>query len=446
MKLPALSRRSFLRRTSAAAAALSFPAVVRCANPNSNLQIVGVGCMGKGLSDISETASHPKAKFVAFCDVDTDRFREVDKKFPNTPHYQDWREMFAKLSDTFDAVTVSTPDHWHAPVAMAAMKLRKHVYCQKPLAHTVWEARQMRLQAKISGVITQMGNQIHSHEFYRTGVKLIRDGVIGKIKAVHSWQPGEGNRLSKMTKRPNPSGTPVPATLNWDLWVGPAPMRPYEPDIYHPFKWRDWIDFGSGTMGDFGCHIFDPVFTALELTAPITVHAENTGLHEETWPVAETISYVFPGTKWTADKTLPVTWYDGGRMPDRALMQVPDDAKVAGAGSLFIGEGGTMILPHVAAPKLYPVSKFEKFEIEKVTGASHYHAFVDGAIGKTATTDAFSYAGPLSEAAQLGNVATRVPGQLLEWDAENLRVKNSEAATKLLTKAYREGWKLDPAG
>ena len=401
--------------------------------------------MGKGLSDIAETGSHPKAKFVAFCDVDTGRFHEVDKKFPGTPHYQDWREMFAKLSDTFDAVTVSTPDHWHAPVAMAAMKLRKHVHCQKPLAHTVWEVRQMRRQAEISKVITQMGNQIHSHESYRTGVKLIHDGVIGKITAVHSWQPNPGNKYSGLSKRPAPSGAVPPATLNWDLWIGPAPMRPYEPDLYHPFKWRDWQDFGGGTMGDFGCHILDPVFTALELTAPITVRAENSGLNEETWPEAETVSYIFPGTKWTAEKVLPLTWYDGGRLPDHALTQLPDDAEMPGGGSLFIGEGGTMILPHVALPKLYPVEKFEKFEIEKVAGSSHYHAFVEGAIGSTKTTDGFHYAGPLAEAVQLGNVATRVPGQLLEWDAENLRVKNSEAATKLLTKAYREGWKLDAA-
>jgi Oxidoreductase family, C-terminal alpha/beta domain len=320
------------------------------------------------------------------------------------------------------------------------------VYCQKPLSHTVWEARQMRRQAEISKVITQMGNQIHSHEAYRTAVKLIHDGVIGKIKAVHSWQPNPGNKYSGLSKRPAPSGAAVPASLNWDLWIGPAPMRPYEPDLYHPFKWRDWIDFGSGTMGDFGCHIMDPVFTALELTAPISVHAENSGVNEETWPAAETISYIFPGTKWTADKTLPLTWYDGGRMPDRALMQVPDDAKLAGSGSLFIGEGGTMILPHVALPKLYPVEKFEKFEIEKVPSTSHYHAWVEGAIAAARTTDSFQYAGPLTETVQLGNVATRVPGQTLMWDAENLRIPNSEAATKLLTKIYRDGWKLEAAG
>ena len=440
-----LTRRSFIHRTTAAAAALSFPAILRAANPNSNLQIVAVGCSGKGLSDIAESGSHPKAKFVAFCDVDTERFREADKKFPGTPHYQDWREMFGKLSDTFDAVTVSTPDHWHAPVAMAAMRLGKHVYCQKPLAHTVWEVRQMRRQAEISKVITQMGNQIHSHETYRTGVKLIRDGVIGKITAVHSWQPNPGNKYSGLAKRPEPSGAMVPASLNWDLWIGTAPMRPYEPDLYHPFKWRDWQDFGSGTMGDFGCHILDPVFTALELTAPISLRAETTGVNEETWPAAETVSYIFPGTKWTVGKTLPLTWYDGGRLPDRALMQMPEDAKLAGAGSLFIGEGGTMILPHVALPTLYPVEKFGEFKIEKIAGTSHYHAWVDGAIATTKTTDSFQYAGPLSEAVQLGNVASRVPGQTLEWDAENLRITNSEAATKLLTKNYREGWKIEAA-
>jgi len=441
-----LTRRSFIHRTAAAGAVLSFPSVLRSVNPNSTVQVAAVGCMGKGLSDISEVGSHSSVKFVGFCDVDTARFREADKKFPDVPHHQDYREMFAKLDDKFDAVTVSTPDHWHAPVAMAAMRLGKHVYCQKPLAHTVWEVRQMRRQAEMSGVITQMGNQIHSHEAYRTGVKLIRDGVIGKIKAVHSWQPGEGNRLTKLTRRPAPSGAVVPASLDWNLWVGAAPMRDYEPDIYHPFKWRDWQDFGSGTMGDFGCHILDPVFTALELTAPISLRAENTGVNPETWPVAETIRYLFPGTQWTADKTLAVTWHDGGRQPDRALTLAPDDAKIAGAGSLFIGEGGTMILPHFQIPVLYPLEKFKDFAIEKVPGASHYHAWVDGILAHTKTTDGFHYAGPLAEAAQLGNVATRVPGQTLEWDAANLNIPNNATAAKLLTKAYRKGWEVPVAG
>lgn len=441
-----ISRRTFLHQTAATTATLAFPSILRAANPNSDLQIAAVGCAGKGLSDISETASHPKAKFVAFCDVDSDRFREADKKFPGTPHHQDWREMFAQLGDRFDAVTISTPDHWHAPVAMAAMKMGKHVYCQKPIAHTVWEVRQMRRQAEISKVITQMGNQIHSHESYRTAVKLIRDGAIGKIKSVHCWQPNPGNKYTGLSKRPARSGAAVPESLNWDLWIGPAPFRDYEPEIYHPFKWRDWQDFGGGTMGDFGCHIMDPVFTALELTAPIQLKAENTGLNAETWPEAETIAYLFPGTSWTAESTLPLTWYDGGRLPDRALARMPDDAKFPAAGSLFIGEGGTMILPHVAMPSLYPVEKFAGFTFEKVARSSHYHAWVEGAVAQSRTSDGFHYAGPLAEAVLLGNVATRIPGMTLEWDAAALRIPNSEAATRLLTKQYRDGWKLDPAG
>ena len=187
------TRRTFLKTSTAAI--LGFPAILRAAGPNSNLQIAAVGCSGKGLSDILETGSHPKAKFVAFCDVDTTHFTKADAKYPNVPHFQDFREMFAKLGDTFDAVTVSTPDHMHAYIALDAMRRGKHIYCQKPLSHSVWEARQMRLQAAKSGVVTQMGNQIHSSTEYRTATKLIRSGVIGKIIAVHSWQSESGQRI-----------------------------------------------------------------------------------------------------------------------------------------------------------------------------------------------------------------------------------------------------------
>lgn len=434
------TRRTFLKTSGAAI--LGFPAIVRAANLNSNLQIAGVGCSGKGLSDILETGSHPKAKFVGFCDVDTTHFEKVDAKFPGVPHFQDFREMFAKLGDSFDAVTVSTPDHMHAYISLDAMRRGKHVYCQKPLSHTVWEARQMKLQAAKSKVATQMGNQIHSAAEYRTAVKLVRDGVIGKIKAVHSWQKNPGNGYTKLTAPP--AAGPVPASLNWQWWLGVAPFREYAPDVYHPFKWRDWQDFGAGTMGDFGCHIMDPVFTALELTSPQTIRAENEGLNSQTWPSAETISYVFPGTQWTADKTLPLTWYDGGRTPDIALAQLPADGKLPGSGSLFIGEGGTMVLPHVGMPQLYPKEKYGTFEIKKVEGSSHYHAWVDSALNGTKTTDNFDYAGPLTETVQLGNVATRVPNVTLQWDAAALRIPNSPEADRLLTQKYRDGWTIAP--
>jgi predicted dehydrogenase len=392
------------------------------------------------LSDLNQIGSHAKVKFAGFCDVDNARFDEALKKFPGVPTFGDWREMFSKLGDTFDAVQVSTPDHWHALIALDAMKRGKHVYCQKPLTHTVWEARQMRLAADKAKVITQMGNQIHSAKEYRTGVKAIRDGAIGKIKAVHSWMTNHGNQFTKLSARPKDKSAPPPATLNWDLWLGPAPMRDYVPGIYAPFNWRDWQDFGGGTLGDFGCHVFDPVFTALELTAPISILAENDGLNEETWPGAETVSYVFPGTKYTADKTLPVTWYDGGRQPDRALTQMPEDKKMPGGGSLFIGEGGTLILPHVAMPKVYPQEKFTDVKIEEVKGASHYHGWVDAVLANERTTDGFHYAGPLTEAVQLGNIATRHPGKKLEWDAAAMKFPNAPEAEKLLTKEYRKGY------
>ncbi len=433
------TRRTFLKTSTAAV--LGFPAILRAANPNSNLQIVAIGCDGKGFSDITEVGSHPKAKYIGFCDVDTARFAKADGKFPGVPHFADFREMFAKLGETFDGVIVSTPDHTHAPISLAALRLGKGVYCQKPLTHTVWEARQMRLAAAKAKVATQMGNQIHSHEAYRTAVKLVRDGVIGKIKEVHSWLGNPGNKYTGMTAAP-PSG-PVPENLNWDLWVGPATMVDYAPEVYHPFKWRDWQHFGAGTMGDFGCHILDPVFTALELGAPTSILAENDGLNSFTWPNAETIRFVFPGTKWTTGQTIPITWYDGGRQPDLALAQMPADKKLPGAGSLLIGEGGVLIIPHVAPPQLYPQEKFAAFEIEKVAGSSHYHAWVEAALGGPKTTDSFDYAGPLTEAVQLGNVATRCPGVKLEWDAAALRIPNHPAADKLLTKSYRDGWKIE---
>ena len=199
------------------------------------------------------------------------------------------------------------------------------------------------------------------------------------------------------------------------------------------------------TLGDFGCHILDPIFTALGLTAPTTIRVENEGMNSQTWPVAETVSYVFPGTDLTAAKTLPVTWWDGGRQPDAKLAQMPDGEKLPDGGSLIIGEAGTMVLPHVGMPKLYPVEKFKTFEIKKEPGASHYHAWVDGCLSGKRTTDGFHYAGPLAETVQLGNVATRVPGIDLVWDAAELKFKNSPEANALVSKKYRAGWEVPAA-
>jgi predicted dehydrogenase len=456
-----LSRRNFLR--TAALATLAFPAVVRARNLNSQLQIAAVGTEAKGFSDIVEIGSHPKAKYVGFCDIDPARFAKADAKYPGVARFADFREMYAKLGDTFDAVSVSTPDHMHALPTMMAMRLGKHVYCQKPLTHTAREARQLRLQAAKSKVRTQMGNQIHSASEYRTGVKLIQTGRIGKILAVHTWHPNTGNKYTNMTAAP--ASAPVPAGVSWDLWLGCAPARDFAPDVYHPFKWRDWVDFGSGTMGDFGCHLLDPVFTALKLGNPLYVKADSVGANAQTWCREQTIEWLFPGTEYTKGDTLKVTWYDGGRLPDLALAQMPAGKKFVAAGSIFIGELGVMMLPHVGMPQLFPEEKFGKNlnpgELARrarakdkptdqvavsladyVEGSSHYHAWVDAALGGHETTDNFAYAGPLTEAVQLGNVASRFSGVKLDWDAANMKFPGKPEAEALLTKEYRKGWEL----
>ena len=457
---PSLTRRTFLQRSAVAAGAIAFPAVVRSAQPNSRVQVAAIGVEGQGYSDLHSVSSHPKVSFVGFCDVDTARFARADAVAPNVPHFQDFRVMLEKLGDRVDAVIVATPDHMHARIAIEAMQRRKHVYCEKPLAHNVWESRQMRLWAAKQDVVTQMGNQIHSAVEYRMGTRLIREGAIGKVKEVYSWVAVSGNERTRLLEPPPPG--PVPETLDWNLWIGCAPMRPFSPVVYHPFAWRDWQDFGGGAIGDFACHILDPVFTALDLKAPLTIGADNSGINRQIWPTAETVRYVFPGNAMTAGTTLPVTWSDGGLRPDRKLAQLPADVDLPRSGSLFIGEKGNLVLPHVGGPRLYPVETYQGFTYPKdIKGLNHYHRWVDAIIDGTKTSDSFEYAGWLSEAAQLGNVATRVPrrpvnsrGKLtvspeemnvLEWDAENLRITNHPEAHALLTRQYREGWAVAPA-
>ena len=436
-----LSRRRFLSRGAAAAGgALFAPALLRGETKTQQLHVASIGVNGMGFADLSNIGSHPAVKFVGFCDVDSDRFGRADEAFPGVPHFADYREMLEELGDTVDAVSVSTPDHMHAHTSLAALQRGKHVYCQKPLTRTVEEARRLQVAAEEAGVITQMGNQIHSHVAYRTGTRLIREGAIGKVKEVHSWVGVSGRQHAGATERPAPAD--VPSNLDWELWIGGAPMRPYAEKVYHPFTWRDWQDFGSGALGDFGCHIFDPVFTALELTAPLTVQAENDGTNDEVWPGPETVTYVFPGTDYTAGDEITVIWRDGGLKPPRELAQLPDEVELPGGGSLFIGEEGNLVLPHVAMPSLYPVEKYKDFQLPEESNLNHWHVWVDAVLAGERTSDGFHYAGPLTEAVQLGNVAALVPGQSLDWDAAGLKIPNVPAADALLRKEYREGWEL----
>jgi len=456
------TRRTFLKQASlaGAAAAVGFPAVASAANLNSRVQVAMIGTEAQGYSDLNNISKHAKVSFVGFCDVDTSRMARADAIAPGTPHFQDFRVMLEQLGDKIDAVSIAIPDHQHAFAAVAAMQRGKHVYCQKPLAQTVWEARQMRLWAEKKGVVTQMGNHIHSNVEYRLATRLIRDGAIGKVKEVYSWVSVTGNERTRLLEPTEPG--PVPATLDWDLWIGGAPMRPYSPTIYHPFAWRDWQDFGGGAIGDFACHILDPVFTCLGIRSPLSVGADNSGINRQIWPTSETVRYVFPGTEFTAGPKINVTWSDGGLRPDRKLAQLPADLDLPRSGSLFIGEKGNMVLPHVGGPRLYPVDNFKEFAYPKdIRGLNHYHRWIDAILDGTKTSDGFDYAGWLSEAAQLGNIATRVvrrpvdshgrltiesvEAQMFDWDAEKLQIPNHAAANALLTRSYRPGWEVPAA-
>jgi predicted dehydrogenase len=440
---------------------LGFPAVLRAANPNSRVQVAAIGVEGMGHTDVHNIAGHAKVKYVAFCDIDSRNFARVDKIAPGTPHFADFREMLEKLGDTVDAVNVATPDHMHALPAVLAMRRGKHVYCQKPLAHTVWECRQMSLWAAKKNLVTQMGNQVHSQIEYRLATRLLREGAIGKVKEVHSWVPYTGNERTRLLEPPAP-GT-VPNEVNWNLWIGGAPMRPFAPGVYHPFAWRDWQDFGGGAaLGDFGCHILDPVFTALGLKSPVSVTADNSGINRHIWPTMQTIRYVFPGNELIAGKTLNLTWTDGGLKPDRKLAQLPPELDLPRQGSVLIGEKGNMVLPHVGGPRLYPVENYAGFTYpQEPKIASHWHRWINAILEGKKTTDGFDYAGPLTETVQLGNVATRaarppVPkrgsnpatvreANTFQWDAANLRITNSVEANALLTKKYRPGWEVPAA-
>ncbi len=433
------TRRQFLKHTIAAGAGLSALSWSRVDGANEKVRIASVGCGGKGWSDLTSTAASPQADIVALCDIDESQpfLGRAAEKFPQAKKYTDWRRLLENQKD-FDAVIVSTPDHMHAPVSLPAMALGKHVQCQKPLTHTVVEARQMTLAAKKHKVVTQMGNQIQSHEAYRTAVKLVHDGVIGKVKEIHSWQSGAMGWIL-VDDRPE-KGEPVPESVHWDSWLGVAALRPYVPKIYHSFNWRAWQDFSNGQLGDFGCHILDPVFMAVKLTAPLSIKAEAAPMNKEIWYKHSTVSYEFPGNDLTAGKTIKLTWYDGqGHFPTPEATGI--DAKaLPGSGSVLIGEKGTLVIPHVAMPKLYPLEKFADYKIEVVPARNHYTSWVDACRGEDKTTSHFDYAGPLTETVLLGTIAIRLPGTSLQWNTAELQFPGIPQAQELLTKKYRAGW------
>jgi predicted dehydrogenase len=395
MKQP-VTRRTFLAQSAAAGAAL--PLILTkfslAAPPSGRLQHAAIGVGGQGGGDLAAINSSGKVDVVALCDVDALNLQRAAEHYPNARLYRDWREMLSQEERNIDSVSVGIPDHMHAPATITAIQMGKHVFCEKPLTRCVYEARKVAEAAKKHGVATQMGNQIHSHDAYRTAVHWLRAGAIGKVKEWHSWC----GAVYTTDDKQRPAGSdPVPEHLDWDLWLGVAPERPYLEEVYHPFWWRRFRDFGGGNLGDFGCHILDPIFTALELGAPLTVSCEAECLSREVWPEWNCARYVFPGTSLTAGNVIVGTWMDGGRQPSPTLSKhLPQDRALPGSGSIVIGEEGTLLIPHVAAPKLYPEEKFADYPQPDLEPVDHYHSFVDAALGNGVCGSNFAYAGPLT--------------------------------------------------
>jgi predicted dehydrogenase len=456
------SRRDFLK--TAAGAALAAPFFARslhAAQPSRVLRHASFGAAGMAWADIQAICSNPFVKLVAVADVDLGRIKQVKEAHPEVRVYQDWRQLLDREAGQIDSVNVSTPDHMHAPIAYSALQLGKHVYCQKPLTHSIHETRVLTQLAREKKVVTQMGIQIHSQKVYRQAVAIVQSGIIGKVKEVHTWSN------KKWGDRGAPAGRtdPVPANFDWNLWLGIAADRPYlAGGYYHPGNWRKRLDFGTGTFGDMGCHIFDPVFEALALTAPVSIRSEGPAPDTWNWSINAHIKYVFPGTRFTAEKTVPVTWYDGdARVPREILALVGGDKQAASTddgtgavdarkktvrnnyeqGSIVIGTSGVLHIPHIATPKLYPVEKFADYKLPDVAGSHHWSDWAEACTGGSAKPLApFDYSGPLTEAVLLGSVAVRFPQATLQWDSAALKFTNETAANRHLRRQYRRGWEI----
>ncbi len=400
------TRRLFMQQAVAGSLAFRLGAAPR----GGVLRLASFGASGMAYATLDGIATHPSVKLACVAEVDATRLDRVKKKYPEAKIYEDWREMLKKERGSIDIACVGTPDHMHAPMAMSAMRMGLHTYIQKPLAHDIFEVRRLTEYARKKKLVTQMGIQIHSSTEYRTAVQVVRSGAIGKVKEVHSWSEKKWGDVSPLPDRADA----VPEGLNWDQWLGVAAARPYIKGVYHPGNWRKRVDFGTATFGDMGCHIYDPVFWALELTAPISVKSEGPQPVGPNWAVDALIRYVFPGTRYTAHKTLNITWYDGDQRPPRDIQAMVGPKPLPGQGSVFVGTKGAMLLPHIGQPALFPEKQFQDFPMPKTESINHYSEFVEAVLGNGRTSTPFSYAGPLTESVLLGPIATRFPRTTLE--------------------------------
>ncbi len=448
-----MKRRTFIQSTGALTAGAI---ITSCAGATGSTNVmkerlrtahIGVGNMG--LEDLKAISSHSKVDVTALVDVDANNLKAAHALFPKAKVYKDYRTMLKELGDDIDAVIVSTPDHTHAPASMMAMEMDKPVYCQKPLTHHVAEARAMRKIAKEKNLTTQMGIQVHSFYDYKLATILIRSGIIGKVNTVRAWSPKDWGYDG-----PVPEGSdPVPEHLDWNLWQGTAAERPYKDGYYHPGNWRKLMDYGCGTLGDMGVHIFDTPYNALELDVPRTIKTDCRQPNGYGYPRHNVVTYEFPGTKYTTE-SFKWVWSDGEGAPAaHPELVLPDGEALHDQGAMFIGEKGSLYLPHfMLMPKLIVDGQYQDIDLSQWGDADkmdepvrdygsespkHYHQFVDACLGKAETTAPFSYAARLTETILLGVIAARFPGQTLHWD--NATAKFAEAeANVFLDGSYRK--------
>lgn len=455
-----IKRRDFIYKSSALAAFSIVPRYVLGGKgytaPSDILNIAGIGIGGVGQHFIQSCADEGQ-KIVALCDTDHEFSKPVFEKHPDAKTYFDYREMLDREKG-IDGVVIGTPDHSHAVIAMKALRMKKHILCVKPLTRTIYESRFLSEAARKSGIATQVTASSRLDEYVLRNTEIIQSGVIGEVREVHCWtdRPWWPQGMTR------PAGEDkIPETLNWDLWLGPAQERPYKkewpadslvieqqkarvmayPAVYHPFNFRGWWDFGTGAMGDMGCHFFNRVFPVLNVGHPVSVHASSTAVFPETPPLAAIITYEFPEREGMPP--LKIIWYEGGIMPSRPD-ELKDDEDMPANGTLFIGDKGKILNDRVIPennrkaaeylPKVLPRPEYPKGDIV-------VQEWITACKGGQPASCNFDVAGELTEIALLGNIATRT-GKKIYWDPANLKITNNEEANGYIREPYRSGWSL----
>jgi len=435
-----MKKRDFLKTSLAAVSTVFLPKSIMALGITENkLRTAHIGIGGMGSADLKSITSHPDVLVVGLCDVDSNAIRKASEIHPNAKTYKDYRVMLKEMANEIDAVIVSTPDHTHAPASIMAMEMDKPVYCQKPLAHHVSEVRAMRKIAEEKNLVTQMGIQVHSFYDYKLATLLIQSGIIGKVSRVRAWSP---KNWGYDGLKPNGSDL-VPSNLDWNLWLGTAEERPFKENVYHPMNWRKLIDFGCGTLGDMGVHIFDTPYNALALDVPNTIKNRCRKPNGFGYPEKNEVIFTFPGTQYTTEN-FEWVWHDGKGAPKpHKELRLPNKEKLPLQGAMFMGEKGRLLLPHfMESPRLivdgeYQPIEVKKFDPEGKLGISvndyerdapkHYHQFVEACLGRDETSAPFSYSSRLTETILLGVIAGRFPNKTLHWDSQKAVFKENEA-------------------